>query len=411
MTWDEYYEKTNDWAVSTSVKKMSTLENVGAAREVTDVIHILASEDEKGATRLLNKAIQSGVKFSGEDLVDIWDLCDSESLNKAVQLSADKFTTRDLEDLALCADDEQIIEIAKRYKIGVPKDITDEYEEVLCPDTTTPISWSRFYEAYQEWSSDYAIKRVKSLSDFGDEDEVIEVVNELFMTDEKGASEFVRKAVEWGVEFNADNLIELSSLCDQETVKVAVLCSGQSLSSEDLEELYDFIEDEIIEAVAKQQNLKLPEDMREEEEDFVDMQDAIESAVVSANYALECLYQAQAAMNNSGNVSFWNMINPSKFRSIMKYNALVDAEQEIVNAQSALQSLNYELKWILRNKDVQLASNKLASVADMTFNSKVMDSLVHLQIGKSQHQISKAIRQVESVRQELVRMYKKSQMK
>lgn len=321
MTWDEYYEKTNDWAVSTSVKKMAALENVGTASEVADVINILASEDKKGATRLLNKALQSGVKFSGEELLDIWGLCDSESLNKAMQMSADKFTTRDLEDLALCVDEELIIELAKKYKIGVPKDIADEYEEVLCPDTTTPISWSRFYERYQEWSSDYAVKRSKSLKDFGDEDEVLEVVNELYMTDENGASEFIRRAVKWGVKFGADNLIELSSLCNQETVRLAVLSSGALLSPDDLEELHIFIEDEIIEAVAKQQNLKLPEDMREEEEDFVDMQDAIESAVVSANYALECLYQAQAAMNNSSNVSFWDMINPGKFWSIMKYSA------------------------------------------------------------------------------------------
>lgn len=62
MTWAEYYEKTNDWSVSTSVKKLSVLENVGASNEIADVINILAFEDEKGATRLLNKAIVAGVK-------------------------------------------------------------------------------------------------------------------------------------------------------------------------------------------------------------------------------------------------------------------------------------------------------------------------------------------------------------
>ena len=62
MLWDEYYEKINDWAVSTAVNKISSLEDMGASDEITDAINIIAFEDEKGAERacqrdgsLLNK--------------------------------------------------------------------------------------------------------------------------------------------------------------------------------------------------------------------------------------------------------------------------------------------------------------------------------------------------------------------
>lgn len=75
MTWDEYYEKINDWAVSTAVNKTSSLENIGEPDEVVDALNIIAFEDEKGATRLLNRAIQQGIIFSGENLAEISSIC------------------------------------------------------------------------------------------------------------------------------------------------------------------------------------------------------------------------------------------------------------------------------------------------------------------------------------------------
>lgn len=62
MRWPEYYEKINDWAVSTAVNKISSLEDMGAPDEIADALNIIAFEDEKGATRLLNRALQRGVK-------------------------------------------------------------------------------------------------------------------------------------------------------------------------------------------------------------------------------------------------------------------------------------------------------------------------------------------------------------
>ena len=58
MKWEEYYEKIEDLAVSNATSKILTLEDMGTADEVTDALNIIAFEDEKGATRLLNRAIQ-----------------------------------------------------------------------------------------------------------------------------------------------------------------------------------------------------------------------------------------------------------------------------------------------------------------------------------------------------------------
>ena len=49
MRWLDYYEKINDWAVSTAVNKISSLEDMGAPDEIVDALNIIAFEDEKAS--------------------------------------------------------------------------------------------------------------------------------------------------------------------------------------------------------------------------------------------------------------------------------------------------------------------------------------------------------------------------
>lgn len=81
-------------------------------------------------------------------------------------------------------DDELIIDVAKRYKISVPAELAYEYEEELCPDADAPISWSRFYDAFYNWKPEYLKARLQAVTDFGNDDEVLEVAQELFRNDE-----------------------------------------------------------------------------------------------------------------------------------------------------------------------------------------------------------------------------------
>ncbi len=408
MTWDDYYEKINDWAVSTAVNKISSLEDIGSPDEVTDAINIIAFDDEKGATRLLNKAVQFGIKFSGENLSEIVGLCSEESFRNALYQSADAFKPQDLEDLYCCVDDELIIDVAKRYHIQAPSDIESDYEEELCTDASTPISWQRFYDGYCEWTSGYAIARSRAISDFGDEDEVIEVVNDLFATDQYEASAFIQRALDYGVRFNTDNLVELSSLCNEEVIKQAVFLSCLSITEDDLEELYGNVDDKVIIEVAQRQNLKLPEDMREEyEEETLDISDLtfeIRAAIDAADYAIDCLIHAQSAMNTSSSASFLDMVSGKFFPSLLKYATLTDAEQELRIAQNALENMNFELRNLMQNKAIHLKAVKLSSVIDFWFDSQFMDCLVHMQINKVQKQIKRAISQVEAIKRELQRL-------
>ena len=410
MTWDDYFEKINDWSVSTAVSKISSLEDMGALDEIVDALNIIAFEDEKGATRLLNTALQHGVKFSGENLAEIVGLCAEESFKKALFQSADAFTAQDLEDLYGCVDDELIINLAKRYKISAPADIADEYEEELCPDISTPISWNRFYDAFYDWKPEYAKARLQAVTDFGSDDEVLEVVQELFWNDEYEASRFITRALDAGVRFRDENLVELGGLCDEDTVRQAVLLSKLLLTEESLEELYGNVSDDIIIQIAEEQNLKLPEDLREEQdedEEATEQQDLeyeIQSAIDAADYALDCLAEAQRSMNDSGTASFLDMMTKGFFTSFMKYSALSESDVDMQQAQNALDSLNAELQVLQKNKSVQLKYGRLATAIDMWIDDGLFDALTHLQINKAQKRIARAITQVENIQRELRKM-------
>lgn len=404
MRWSDYYEKINDWEVSTAVNKISSLEDMGAPDEIVDALNIIAFEDEKGATRLLNRAVRYGVKFSGENLAEIAGLCAEESFKKALHQSAEAFTAQDLEDLYCCVDDELIVELAKRYKISAPADIAEEYEEELCPDAGMPISWSRFYDAFYDWKPEYAKARLQSVTDFGSDDEVLEVVQELFWDDEYEASRLIMRALDAGVRFKDENIVELTSHCNEDTIKQMVFLSRLLLTEESLEELYGNVSDDIIIEVAKEQNLRLPEDLREEEEGSEDISYEVHAAIDAADYALECLVQAQHSMNDSSNVSFIDMMTKGFFTSLWKYSTLSEADVDIQQAQNALDSLNAELRSLANNKSIQLKYGRLAAEIDMWFDDGFLDALTHLQINKAQKCIGKAITQVENIRRELSKL-------
>lgn len=405
MRWSDYYEKINDWAVSTAVSRISSLEDMGVPDEVTDALSIIAYEDQKGATKLLNRAVQHGVKFSGENLAEIAGLCEEESFKKALYQSAEAFTAQDLEDLYGCVDDELIVELAKRYKISAPGDIADEYEEERCPDTGTPISWNRFYDAFYDWKPEYAKARLQSVTNFGSDDEVLEVVQELFWDDEYEASKLVMRALDAGVRFKDENIVELTAHCNEDTIKQMVFLSRLLLTEESLEELYGNVSDDIIIQVAKEQNLQLPEDLREEEEGPEDISYAIHSAIDAADYALECLINAQRAMNDCGSASVLDMLTTGFFTSFYKQAILSEADFEVRQAQAALNNMNTELRELSKSSTVQLKYARLATVIELWFDDGVFDAVTHLRINKAQKRISRAITQVEKIKRELRKLF------
>lgn len=128
MEWEDYYEKINEWKISTSRNRMSSLEYIGPIDEIIDTIMILAYDDETVDTKLLDKAVNMGVHFTGEQLGDIGNLCEETSLKKAFDISALYFNAKDLEDMYCLIDDDWLIDLAKKRKLTAPENLREDVE-------------------------------------------------------------------------------------------------------------------------------------------------------------------------------------------------------------------------------------------------------------------------------------------
>ena len=90
-TWDEYYEKFYDWAESTQVRNLSALTSLGSADEVGEII-IELQVNVPASNRLLRKAVEEKLAFSGSDLLEFAYINDKEPVTAAVRNSADRLT-------------------------------------------------------------------------------------------------------------------------------------------------------------------------------------------------------------------------------------------------------------------------------------------------------------------------------
>lgn len=125
-TWDEYYEKFYEWAESTRIKSLTYLENLGDPEEVTEILLEL-KDNPNASTRLLRKAIEEKVKFTGENILDLffWEF-DKELLMKVLWNSADILTAEDIEGLYLTVDDSVLLQLCEKGNIPVPEDLRED---------------------------------------------------------------------------------------------------------------------------------------------------------------------------------------------------------------------------------------------------------------------------------------------
>jgi hypothetical protein len=129
MTWEEYYEKIWEWQPSTMVKYMSKLSDFGPSEEVMEAIIEISFGDPNGATLMLKKAIDAGVKFNGYQLINMYGNCEESELERAVRFSADQFTDQDIEDLYGSYEDELIVEVAKKAGRKIPAELREFYDD------------------------------------------------------------------------------------------------------------------------------------------------------------------------------------------------------------------------------------------------------------------------------------------
>lgn len=132
------------------------------------------------------------------------------------------------------------------------------------------MDWQTFYERFFDWASSTQIQRVRQLTSFGPSDQVTEVAQELM--DEKSASRFIRKALEAGVSFTAENIADLCCSCDKEAINAMLEKSREHFTQEQLEDLWGMADDYVINRVAKKNHVRLFDELEDEDPEAEDIE-------------------------------------------------------------------------------------------------------------------------------------------
>ncbi len=69
------------------------------------------------------------------------------------------------------------------------------------------MTWDEYYAGFYDWSLSTQKSYSYRLSDFGDSEEVFEIVNEFAFYDSKFATRFVEKALNAGVRFSPEHIL------------------------------------------------------------------------------------------------------------------------------------------------------------------------------------------------------------
>ncbi len=96
LTWKEYFEKFDSWAESTRESYVSRITDFSGARhrDVATVASYLFNPVY--ASRLVNKAMDAGIRFDSDDIYLMSHLLDPDTLRRAKKTKDDKASRREM---------------------------------------------------------------------------------------------------------------------------------------------------------------------------------------------------------------------------------------------------------------------------------------------------------------------------
>lgn len=118
MTWEEFYDNYYDWAESTAIKKLSSVDKLGNSDEVAEIISDLFFNHKDVCNRIARKAIEQKVVFTWYNLQDTEGCIDDDLQKQLLMQSYSAFSKEDLEDMEGLYD-EEVIDKLYRLK-GLP---------------------------------------------------------------------------------------------------------------------------------------------------------------------------------------------------------------------------------------------------------------------------------------------------
>lgn len=127
MTWDDFYERFCGLALSTQKSYASKLTDFGDADEVYEVLSEFAFHDQRFASRFAAKAMDGGVRFTPEQVLEMATTIEKSTLSRMAETAVPAFDREQLEEIYMLIDDGAFDRISKKQKIDIfAEDEADE---------------------------------------------------------------------------------------------------------------------------------------------------------------------------------------------------------------------------------------------------------------------------------------------
>lgn len=132
MDWCTYYERFYDWADSTQVSRISSIDHFG---DVSDEVAQIAIDlfDCKAATRLVRRALSYGVRFTAQEIESMVASLDTVP-DELILTCKTAFSQEQIDEISFYYDNQSVLDSAKR-KSGL-----ERYEEIHIRECNTNVN-------------------------------------------------------------------------------------------------------------------------------------------------------------------------------------------------------------------------------------------------------------------------------
>lgn len=130
----------------------------------------------------------------------------------------------------------------------------------------------------------------------------------------------------------------------------------------------------------------------------------INEAIRAADDALVYLHRAAEYLGSARSLGVWDMLGGGFLSTMLKHGKLDRARVEMENARDALRHFADELRDVEEVPEFNLDVGDFLTFADYFFDGFLADVMVQSRIRDAQTQVADAIRQVERIRDQLMRL-------
>jgi len=269
-------------------------------------------------------------------------------------------------------------------------------------------TWDEYYDKFFDWAESTRIKNLSYLDSLGDSDEVTEVIIEL-KENRNAANRLLRRAIDEKFKFSGENLGDLFFWdFDKKIVMKALRNSADRLTTEDIEELYITVDDEILLEICQKAGIPLPEDLKEDLPDNYSTESYKEVRKMSRaelreayDFVLQCLYSAHEKMILALKLSISDMNSSKRPISIAKHACLVEAEGFVNKARVMLGEIESQIQDKVSVQNTRLNMGKCIMFHDVYGDGFLTDWMVQRRIRKMIKAVEDAHKEVQKLRENL----------